>query len=55
MPSRAVSYSLFARTWEDVDHDNEDSLAGDLTRNNDSGRKESKEVADPLGLGQPIA
>lgn len=55
MLSHAVSCSSCTRTWEDVDHDNEESLAGDLTRNNDSGRKESKEMADPLGLGQPIA
>lgn len=40
------------RKWEEVDHDLEDSLAGNLTRSGPGGG--DSEPTDPLGLGRPL-
>jgi hypothetical protein len=47
-----INYLSLFRQWEDVDHDLDDSVAGELTRGGPGG--ESTEVGDPLGLEQYI-
>jgi hypothetical protein len=41
---------LFLRTWEEVDHEIEDSLAGALANTSGSGESD----VDPLGLGSNV-
>jgi hypothetical protein len=47
---RSLMRSSLYRTWEDVDHDLEESIAGELTKSGPGDN--SAEVADPLGLGR---